>query len=207
MKLAVSLALVAASAGRAFADPHVALTQGPLPGAPGLLVVDRANPTHCGGRDVTVRRRGHGDGGEPELVIAMTIDAPRGLDFGPAHEKASQKKLLAWITDATKKVAAARAMYLARFEDAHASAADRVAASARIVQLERRFADVIGHIEIPLSMRTGDYAADTSAVFCDAAAEKADAVYDAADTAATACRKAAADGNVGPGWWDTACAP
>jgi hypothetical protein len=215
MELRVSLALVAASAGLAFAGPqaapHPAPPAGALPGAASLVVADTADATHCGGRDVTVRALPRATAGvEPELIVAMTLDAPRGLDFDPQHEdaqKASEKRFSDWFTDATKKMSVARRLYDNRLTDVRAHAADRVVAIARIAQLDRRFADLIARMEIPASVRTGAYAADATAAFCDAVTEKAQPLYDKADDDAKACRKAAADAKLGPGWWDVACAP
>jgi hypothetical protein len=176
-----------------------------------LVVSDKADATHCGGRDVTVRGSSRrGDGVEPELVAAMTLDAPRGLDFDVAHtqaREASIKKFDAWFNDAANRMSAARTLYTDRLTDTRAHAADRVVAQARIVQLDRRFADLVARMEIPVSIRTGQYAADATAAFCDALAEKAQPLYDKADEDAKACRKASAAAKVGTGWWDVACAP
>src|SRR5579862_3905664 len=203
MKLRVSLSLLAASAGLAFAGPHAAPPDGPVAGAPFLVVSDHADATHCGGHDVRVRAlEGRGNGGELELVAAMTIDSPRGLDFDPAHKaavQASQKRFSDWFTDATKKMGAARDVYMARFTDAKATPTDKTAAIARIVQLDRRFADVISYMEIPRSVRSGQFAADATQAFCDALDEKAKPLDDKADADAATCRQAAIDGKVGAG--------
>jgi hypothetical protein len=186
------------------------VSDGPVPGAPSLVVTSAPDPTRCGGVAVTVRAtRARGRPPvDPELVAALTLDGPRGLDFDAAHpdaQRASTAKLGAWLTAATRSMQAAIELYQRRAADKDAPPDARVEAMAHIAQVERRFAEVIARMEIPRSVRTGPYAADATRAFCEALADKAEPLVDQADEAAAACRKAAADARLPAGWWDDVC--
>src|SRR5690348_27295 len=130
--LALALILSGASA-------HAAPTIEPVPGAPSLITRTDADATHCGGFDVTVRASRDAKSLEPELVAALTIDAPRGLDFDPDHAKAQQasvKRFGKWFADAMATLDKAHKRYEARAADTSLVPAARVEAIARLVQLD-----------------------------------------------------------------------
>ncbi len=224
--IAIVVVVALASAGVAAAGPdasttpatdptasvlaRVPVTAGPVPGEPGLTVRSATDATHCGGLDVTVRlTRGKVPAADRDFAAAMLIDAPRGLDMDPAHKPrrdAAMKKFNAFIEDATKKMAAANARYEHIAGDTSAQPEDRVIAAARIAQINRRYAEILARMEIPRALRSGPYAADTTAAFCDALAVQAAPLLDKADEAATVCRDRAANVSLPASWWTPVCA-
>jgi hypothetical protein len=176
---------------------------GPVAGAPSLVVIDRLDPTRCGGHDVRVRRTGKA-AVDADFAAAMTLDAPRGLDF-ERHPDREPKRLRAFIDASSKAFGAARDRYLTIFRDAHATAQARVEAIARIAQLDHRYGELFETIEVPADVRRGPNGAEASVAMCDLIGEKAWTLHALGDDAATICRKTAIELKLGPGWWDDAC--
>jgi hypothetical protein len=188
---------------------------GPVPGAPNLIVEHRPDATRCGGERVTVRvdkrrRPSKADHVEPELMASLTLEAPTGLDFtsDDAHtavRKKSMERFKAFLDDATRKATAARTVYDHLIVDHGSAPQDTVIAAARIAQIYRRFAEATLRMEIPRDARTGPHAADATAAFCDALADQVEPLLGKADEAAAACGAQAAKLGVAPGWWDAVC--
>lgn len=181
---------------------------GALPGAPALVVSRAADRTHCDGVAITVRHRRGAVDPEPELAAVMTLEPPRGLDFDPrpSHataRAASERRFTKFVTDAIATLQAAHVRYEADARRA-ATLELRIAATARLVQVDRRFAELLATMQIPESVRTGEFAVDASAAFCDALADKATPLADRADQEATSCRDLAT--GLAPGWWTPVCA-
>jgi len=183
---------------------------GPVPGAPSFVLVARADARHCGGQAIVVRRVrvGAARAVDPELARVLELRGPTGLDFDPQHRdraRASTKAFQAWVDHTMRTVRTARDRYQQQVADAGASPQARVEAAAHVVVVLRRFADVLGRMEIPANVRNGPYAADMTKAFCDALAEKAQPVSTQADDASAACARMADEGKVGPGWWSQVC--
>jgi hypothetical protein len=159
---------------------------GPVPGAPGLVVAAKPDATYCGGTAVSVVVKSAA-GLDPELVAALTIEAPHDPD-----------SLRAFVTASTAKVQAARELYVKRAKT------DRAASLARIAQVMRRFAEVMIRFPIPQNVRTGVDAADNTAAFCEQLESVAEPLLTKAEEAAALCRDAGKA--AGAGWWNAACA-
>jgi hypothetical protein len=189
----ISIVLALCVSVRASADPphdvyaRVPIEAGPVPGAPELIVHAARDNTHCGGFAVAVVATTKPAGLEPELVAALTIEAPRDLTT-----------LTAWLEASQTKLKAARALLGKR------DGADQLAARAREAQVLRWFAQTLVRMEIPRDVRTGDDADDKVKAYCAALDEIAVPVVDRADEAARSCRALAT--SAGDGWWTQACA-
>ena len=190
--------------------PRAAPAPGPVPGMPSLTVTVKKDATRCGGHAILVTaKRGKPAPADADFIAAMTIDSPRGLDFDRDHEAASArstKRFNDFIEDSTRKMGTARDRYTKAFADAGTNAAAQVVAAARITQLDRRFADVLTSIEIPVNVRASGFAEEAGNEFCNAMAERAQPLDARADQDAQKCRELAASGQVGAGWWDAVCA-
>ena len=107
----------------------------------------------------------------------LDLRFPAGLNFDPAPEhKAiaakSNKRLTEWVTQKTKIGAAAKAKYNAVV--AIKDNADSIAAAARTGQISQNFSDALFTAEIPKDVRTGEFADDKVAAYCDRLTEVAD---------------------------------
>jgi hypothetical protein len=171
---------------------HVALSAGPVPGAPELDIVRIAVSGRCGG----------------ERVITLLVGAPgpAGADFANAmiaHSPTPQRieELRDWSRDAIQR---ARPAFdrLKQLVDTSSGRA-RVEASARLVLIERHYVDAFLHMSVP---PIAGQPVSTWPSFCEAMANQLSPSIHDADDRAAACRKDAADAKLGPGWWDEACA-
>lgn len=86
---------------------------------------------------------------------------------------------------------------------ASTDAAVRAIAMARMVQLGYRVASLIARAPIPEALRTGDFAADTTAAYCAQFAEMALQLVEHADDYARACAEKLVGGPAG--WWNAVC--
>jgi tetratricopeptide (TPR) repeat protein len=107
----------------------------------------------------------------------LELKFPAGLNFDPAPEhKAiaakSKKRLDEWVGQKTKIGGAAKAKYNAVF--AIKDNADSIAAAARVGQISQNFSDALFTAEIPKDVRTGEFADDKVAAYCDRLTEVAD---------------------------------
>ena len=198
------IGVVSALASTAAAGP----TAGRVPGTADLTITVAADSSRCDGVRYRVTRV-RGARSEARFLSAMTVAFPTGLALGskdPARNQAAMKRFNAWLQDATKRMADARAYY-EKIVTASPSlpAVERVTAAARIAQIERHFADVISTAEIPRALLTSDVAKDAIGAYCDTLDETAAPLTVQAVQAAAACAKLAADAHVAPGWWDAVC--
>jgi tetratricopeptide (TPR) repeat protein len=105
----------------------------------------------------------------------LAKEFPSGLNFDPkmpAIEKKSRERLDAWVTDKMKVGAKATAQYEAILDVK--DAATSIAAAARIGQIQQNFSDALFTAEIPKDVRTGAYADEKVAAFCDRMTEVAE---------------------------------
>lgn len=100
---------------------------------------------------------------------------PHGLDFdprNPAIAAQSKKRFETWFAGKRAIGAKATAAYEAILPIK--DAATSIAAAARIGQIQQHFSDVLFTAEIPKNVRTGAYAEDKIAAFCDELTEVAE---------------------------------
>lgn len=114
---------------------------------------------------------------DKEFESYLDLKFPQGLNFDPAPEhKAiaakSDKRLKDWVAQKTKIGGTAKAKYNAVF--AVKDNADSIAAAARIGQISQDFSDALFTAEIPKDVRTGQFADDKVAAYCDRLTEIAD---------------------------------
>jgi tetratricopeptide (TPR) repeat protein len=114
---------------------------------------------------------------DKDFETYLDIRFPAGLDFDPAPEKKailakSRKRFNDWFTQKEKTAGGVRAKYGAVL--AVKDNADSIAAAARIGQLAQNFSDALFTAEIPKDVRTGQFADDKVAAYCDALTEKAE---------------------------------
>jgi tetratricopeptide (TPR) repeat protein len=108
--------------------------------------------------------------GDRDFEAYLEIKFPQGLDFDPAPEKKairakSNKRFEDWLAQKNKLAQAARTKY-----DAVAEVRDNassIVAKARIGQIAQNFSDALFTAEIPKDVRTGKFADDTVAAYCD----------------------------------------
>lgn len=174
-------------------------TSRPVPGTRSLVALTTADASHCGGIATVIRHTGAADDLAPELVAALTIESPRGLDFA-SDSAGSRARFDAWIADATHKAELASELFTKQLADA--SAEQRVIGLARHVQILRAFADSLVHAEIPSDVRAGEQALDKTNAYCAALAAAAEPLQLKAEKAAIVCRAK----SPGDGWWMAACA-
>ena len=173
---------------------------GPVPGLPGAKLTWTKDANHCGGVAVTAS---HATASEP-INDVFAIRFPTDLDFTPtnqARENAALVKFDAWVQQTMTTGKDARAFYEERVKTA--SGRDRIIAAARLVQLQRYIASVFVRAEIPLDVRSGEYAAEKTEAFCDRLAEVAEPIVIVSEGAAKACAQLAA--GYPPDWWTPVC--
>ena len=177
---------------------------GVIPGMPGFQIVHRVDATHCGGIAVEVRRTARSiDAADAPLADIFAIRFPAGLDFSGTHKEPSLKTFDAWAQDLSTRGAAARGTYSQRILAATATPEQRVIAAARIVQMQRHLASTMVRAEIPLDVRTGEFADEKTAEFCQRLAEVAEPMMLAGEGAAKVCADHAA--GLRSGWWTRVC--
>ena len=98
------------------------------------------------------------------LEAYIAVGYPSGLDFTKTKQK-SLERFNHWLEEKTKLGAAATQAYEAilALKDPDAS----VAAAARLGQLSQALATSLRTAELPVDVRTGEFAKDKTAAFCD----------------------------------------
>ena len=178
---------------------------GAVAGLPGFQITHRVDPDHCGGLAVEVKRDTAAPADDAALADVLAIAFPTSLDFSEKSRAASVAKFNTWVEDMHARGSAARKTYSDRLLANDATDVERVTAAARIVQLQRHLASTIVRAEIPLDVRSGEYAAEKTEAFCTRLTEVAEPIMLAAEGAAKVCAEGAA--KAGPGWWTRVCVP
>ena len=177
---------------------------GAVPGMSSFRVVHRVDPDHCGGLAVTVERLDDKMSAvDLPLENVLEITFPTALDFSEPHRAAGLKKFTVWVDHMSALASAGRAAYSERMMREGATTKERVIAAARIVQVQRHLASILVRAEIPLDVRSGEFAAEKSEAFCDRIAEVAEPIMLAGEGAAKVCANHARD--IGRGWWTDVC--
>ncbi len=142
---------------------------------------------------------------EVDFENYIAIGFPRGLDFDPrkpAVAAASNRRFTRWLDDKQRVGAIARAKYQTVFATNEASNA--IAAAARIGQIMHSLSDQLYSAEIPADVRTGEFAEDKIASYCDALTEIAGPLETQAITAYGRCLRRSTE----LGWfssWSALC--
>jgi len=177
---------------------------GPIAGLPGVSVAWTVDATHCGGVAVEAHRDPAAKISEEPILDILTIKFPTGLDFrvdNKAIKDASLAKFDAWVDRTMKAGKAARSTYEERVQTLKGR--DKIVAAARLVQLQRYIASVFVRAEIPVDVRSGEFADEKTTAFCDRLAEVAEPIVILAEGSAKACQQIAAGHP--PGWWTPVC--
>lgn len=98
----------------------------------------------------------------------LAIRFPDGLDFSPgapARARASNQRFSAYVKQKTEAGAKLRAEYEAVIASKDAIAA--IAAAARIGTLQQHFAEQLLRAPVPVDVRSGEFAAEKSAAYCE----------------------------------------
>jgi hypothetical protein len=79
----------------------------------------------------------------------------------------------------------------------------RAAALARATQVKRRMAELLLRADVPVDVRTGEFAQDKSAAYCAKMSEIAEPLIASYEESMAACHAAAEA--AGAGWWTSVC--
>jgi hypothetical protein len=172
---------------------------GPVAGLPFQIKRD-VDRTHCDGFVITATPTGSTT--EP-IAPVFALRFPTGLDFSAANKSASITRFDKFVADMTGLGATARTTYMTTMTAKSSTMTERVIAAARIVQMERYIATMLVHAEIPLDVRTGEYADEKTTAFCDRMKEIAEPIVLTSEGAAKVCSDHAA--SVPRGWWTPVC--
>jgi hypothetical protein len=207
MRCALTLIAIT-SVSSSYADPAPssndhALPDGPIAGLDGFALRRVVDAKHCGGFSIELTRKPKTKvlAEAAPLVALLEVSALTGLDFDPtnsATRQKSMKRFESWIANLAKLSTTAGAFYA----DAIEKNASSFATMARMVQVNRALVGKLVHFEIPRDVRTGEFAADKIAAFCDALNDKAEPVVKRADELAARCAELAKDH---AGWWTAVC--
>jgi hypothetical protein len=187
---------------------------GPVEGLAVITLVATQDSTRCGGVSLTAKMAPHADRAiapdDAAFAAIYSLPFPTGLDFSPAHKKASTERFDAWVADMKKLAATANDRYSALFaasadDTAPRDPAARLIAAARIAQITRHFAGELLRAAIPADVRAEPNAAEKTAAYCSLIADVAAPLLAKANDAAHACGLHANDAP--PGWWSTICVP
>ena len=142
---------------------------------------------------------------EVDFENYIAIGFPTGLDFDPrkpAVAAASNKRFTRWLADKQRAGATAREKYQAVFATKEASNA--IAAASRIGQIMQSLSDQLYSAEIPANVRTGEFAEDKIASYCDALTTIAEPIEAQAIASYGACLRRSTE----LGWfssWSSLC--
>jgi tetratricopeptide (TPR) repeat protein len=114
---------------------------------------------------------------DKDFEAYLDLRFPAGLNFDPAPERKaillkSRKRFDDWLGRKIKLATSLKGRYEAVAAIKHP--ATSIAAAARVGQLDQNFSDALFTAEIPKDVRTGEFADDKVAAFCDALSEKAE---------------------------------
>jgi hypothetical protein len=178
----------------------------PAPAGPPIELED--SPNHCSGKRLVTARDKKKKVATSEQALAdyFAVEFPVGLDFteGAAASKAAAT-FDAWLTSYTALGKKATEQYEGELTNAKDNAG-MVAAAARLAQINYRLASVLAYAEIPVNLRTGDYAAEATEAYCGRMAEVAEPILARADEVRASCTKKAATVPVKKSvWWQQVC--
>jgi tetratricopeptide (TPR) repeat protein len=135
---------------------------------------------------------------EVEYEKFLSFKFPTGLDFSennPSKAKKSMKRFEEWVLSKSKAGEAARTRYEQLIFGPVKDPRNAIASAARVGQISQNFSDALFTAEIPNDVRTGPYADDAVAAYCDALTEKADPLEAKSIESFGACLKVSTDLN------------
>jgi hypothetical protein len=180
--------------------------EGKVPGLAGFSIKRKSDANYCGGVQIVTTRAKKVAKDDAPLVAVYKLEFPKGLSFDPdpkqlKKKEASKVKFDKFLEELSKVGGDARKHYEQKLTDGDATA--KVAAAARLAQVYLRLASVLVRAEVPIDVRTGEFAEDKIRAFCDALAEKAEAIQALGEQAMTFCAEKAKA--VDAGWWNEVC--
>ena len=149
---------------------HLREPDGPVPGLPGFSVTRVASANHCGGTRLVTERPATVAPDLQLLANVFAIEFPADLDFDPSHpttSAASMKRFETWLERMKAASQAAIDHYEALAAKAPLTSPDHTEALERIAQVRFRFASMLARAEIPRDVRSGEYADEKRAAFCE----------------------------------------
>lgn|GEM_PF-4230349 len=183
---------------------------GEVAGLDGWKTQRKADATYCGGfKIVTTRGKKKVAADDQPLVDVYALAFPTNLNFDPdpKNKKAKEASLKKFndFTETMQKVGGtATKFYEGWFTDSARDISAKIQAAARIAQINTRLASILARAEIPKDVRTGEFADDKKAAFCDKLLEVAEPLasraQDATNVCATKLEKAPSTG-----WWTSVC--
>lgn len=176
-------------------------TDGDIAGLAGFSIKRKPDATHCGGFAIVTTRPKKVAKDDQPMADVFALEFPTGLSFDDKHKTASVKKFDAFLQKLSTVGAASREYYEKKMHDGDVVA--KMAGAARMAQIFTRLASLLARAEIPLDVRTGDFAQDKIDAFCDRLVEVAEPIQALAEQAMTEC--AAKKAIVNGGWWDPVC--
>lgn len=176
-------------------------TDGDIAGLAGFSIKRNVDPNHCGGVSIVTKRAKKVPKEDQPLADVFALEFPTGLSFDDKNKTASMQKFNAFLQKLTKVGAASREYYEKQLQAGDAVA--KMAAAARMAQIFTRLASVLARAEIPLDVRSGDFAQDKIDAFCDSLVQYAEPIQSMAEQAMAAC--ASKKATINGGWWDPVC--
>lgn len=174
-----------------------------VPELAGVQRERRVDTTRCGGVAVETRISGVVTDADQPLANLLLLGFPTQLDFSDANREAELRRFQGFANDLRARGMTAREHYIARL-DAATDPAGKLAATARLVQVHRHLAALLVRAEIPLDVRTGEFAADKTGAYCEKMASIASPYLVQAEEAVRACLGMSTGTR---GWWTTVCKP
>lgn len=180
---------------------------GPVAGLPGYKITVTKDANHCGGKKMVVTRPSKKPLLDAEQAAVFELQVPTGLSFDPAPEKKAQtqkslKRFNDFLAQMRKVSGAARDFYSAKIA-AKVDEETVLASTARIVQMQVHLARLMRYAEIPKDVRTGEFADEKKAAFCDQMDQVVAPISDAARAAFEKCQPSAA--RFPDAWWAPVC--
>jgi hypothetical protein len=180
---------------------------GPVPGFAGYSLKRTPSTSHCGGTKVTLTRPRTVAPADKHLATLYAIEFPSGLVFDPdpakkAVREASLKKLDNFVKAVTKAGGDAAKFYGDKVKDKDESV--KLAAIARVAQIQFHVASVLARAEIPVDVRTGEFKDDKIAAFCDQMKMMSEPLVAQAEMALETCATAVKQATA-KGWWNEVC--
>ena len=174
---------------------------GKVAGLAGFSIKRKADATRCGGFAIVTTRAKQIANEDRVLAAVYKLEFPAGLDFSEKKKQSSMETFNHFLAKLRQVGEDATKHYTERFERGDIQA--KVAAAARLAQINFRFASLFVRAPIPKDVRTGEFAAEKIDAFCTALGDQAEPLQARGEEAAQRCAEIAPQ--AGPGWWNEVC--
>jgi hypothetical protein len=180
--------------------------EGPVAGLAGFSIKRTPSADHCGGIKITVTRAKTVAPADKHLAAVYALAFPANLSFDPdpakkAVREASMKKFEAFVQTLTTTGRDAAKFYAGQIPGGDAPT--KLAALARVVQVQFQVVSVLARAEIPKDVRTGELKEDQIAAYCDNMTEVSEPLLVQAEAALASCATFVMQGTAG--WWTEVC--